>query len=58
MNSKEMTTIVNKINNQKIQAQHRKQSGLKMTYVIASLISLWLAEQFFGHPYNFREIEI
>ncbi len=58
MNSKVMTTTINKANIQQLSEEHRKQSGGMVAYVIASLIALWLAEAFFGHPYNLREIEI
>ncbi len=58
MNSKETTTKINKATIQQLPVEHRKLSGGMVTYMIASLIALWLAEAFFGHPYNFREIEI
>ncbi len=58
MNSKIMTTTISKANIQQLSEEHRKQSRGMVTYIIASLITLWLAEVFFGHPYNFREIEI
>ncbi len=57
MNNRIMTTTINKANIRHLPVENRRQSGV-VIYVIASLLALWLAEAFFGHPYNFREIEI
>lgn len=58
MKGKEMITTAIKTNNQVIPVQQRKQTRSGLTYLIASLVAIWLAETLFGRPNTLREIEI
>jgi len=55
MNSNQFLATVNNANNQQVHPQNKKQIGGGVTYLIVSLIAIWLAELFIAQP---KEIEI